>query len=118
MSEDLSTADKIQWLIDYEGCEQADGYEALQTFFQYCCCDDNITKILDLIEEDVDEQYVHAKEINDDMGDYKDDEAIAMVSAMWDDLIKAGFLSNLPDQYPKDAANMKEKWKEQLRVML
>jgi len=90
-------------------------------YFQYCCQDVDVTKILDLIEDNVDCEYIETMEQQDEtflLDDYRDDEAIAMVSAMWEDLVKAGFLSILPEEYPKDAANMKEKWKEQLRVML
>jgi hypothetical protein len=135
MSEVLSTAEKIVWLQENEGTEIADGYDGLMAYFQYCCQDVDVTKILDLIEDNVDCEYIETMEQQDEtflLDDYRDDEAIAMntlcvlailnsskiVSAMWDDLMKAGFLSNLPEQYPKDAANMKEKWKEQLRVML
>jgi hypothetical protein len=58
----MNTMEKIQWLIENEGCELADGYNGLQTFFAYCCEREEQQKILRIIKDQVNEAYDLAKE--------------------------------------------------------
>ena len=51
--------DKIQWLIENEGCELSDGYEALERFFNDCCYDDSTTigTIHEVLRPTIEEQF-------------------------------------------------------------
>jgi hypothetical protein len=51
--------DKIQWLIENEGCELSDGYEALERFFNDCCYDDSSTTeaIREVLRPTIEEQF-------------------------------------------------------------
>lgn len=62
------TRQKIDWLIENEGCELADGYEGLSTFLRYCYADKD-GRLLDLISSVVDEQYELCREEMDCEGE-------------------------------------------------
>jgi hypothetical protein len=51
----MNTKEKIDYIIDNEGCEYADGLECLLTFSSYCGVD--LDRILPLVEEEVDTIY-------------------------------------------------------------
>jgi hypothetical protein len=51
----MNTKEKIDYIIDNEGCEYADGLECLLTFSSYCGIELDV--ILPFIEEDVDRIY-------------------------------------------------------------
>lgn len=119
MSEVLSTEDKIQWLIDNEGTEIANGYCGLSTFFNYCCSEDHHAKILDLIEDDIHDYYIETKGILDAVADeekdWRDSAVNGMADAVWSDLDGAGLLRETSSEVKEEIL---EKWKKELRVML
>lgn len=46
--------DKVEWLIENEGCEFADGLSGLQTFFDYCIPDEaKQAQLIDLVRKDL-----------------------------------------------------------------
>ena len=111
----MTTEDKIEWLIDYEGCELADAYGGLELFFQYAAEDKDVTKILDAISDEVDRQYRITKEVLDEQDDYEDDRVIDVVNDLWNDLSSRGLLHSPRESHEKE---VKEKWANKLKDLI
>jgi hypothetical protein len=110
MSEELTTEDKIQWLIKNEGCELADGYNGLESFFRYACNMDDEDKILDLIKDGVDFQYEITKAEYDANNEDRDYKVVNIVDSLWDELMKYP-AHNIPQD------EIKEKWVRKLKEL-
>ena len=111
-AEEIGTMEKIEWLIDNEGCELADGYDALGLFFQYCCTEDDSIEILSIISEEVDFQYQIVMSQQDEEDDWQDDRVINIVNSIWDDLKVDDVFS------ADDKEQLKEKWATKLKKLL
>lgn len=58
----MDLLDKIEYIIDNEGCELADGYSGLQSFLNYCLPHKEWDMFLNFIKDRIDEHYKGIKE--------------------------------------------------------
>lgn len=96
----MNTLEKIDWLIENEGCELADGYSGLLSFTSYCCPDKVCGKLIDLITPVVDEQYDIVKEEYDyerEQEEVAENRAETCASMIVSDMIGRGLITDGDD---------------------
>lgn len=112
---ELSVSEKIDWLIENEGCELADGYSGLDSYLKYCCSGEVENQILELIKPLVDEQYEIVKEEYDYEQEMETNfGAETAADLIWSDLCgRKGFhLAGVDEDIQKE---IKESWTRLIR---
>jgi len=66
MSKQLTTREKIEWIIENEETEIGEGYHGLHSFLVYCTTSKESDRLLAILKETIDIDYEEIKQVVED----------------------------------------------------